>query len=101
MLVTYHGDNFLPEGDYNRDRMREVFDVDHIVFGPSQKKLKILNLLSFNIMGDMNWHNHCGITTYPIIIANLFKVPLIIWGETPVDILECLDQKTMLKCQIG
>ena len=74
LLVTYHGDNFLPEGDYNRDRMREVFDVDHIVFGPSQKKLKILNLLSFNIMGDMNWHNHCGITTYPIIIANLFKL---------------------------
>jgi N-acetyl sugar amidotransferase len=86
LLVTYHGDNYLPEGDYNRDRMREVFDVDHIVFGPSQKKLKILNLLSFKLMGDMNWHNHCGITTYPVIIANLFKIPLIIWGETPVDI---------------
>ena len=57
-----------------------------ILFLDQAKKPKILNLLSFNIMGDMNWHNHCGITTYPIIIANLFKVPLIIWGETPVDI---------------
>lgn len=86
LLVTYQGDNYLPEGDYNRDRMREVFDVDHIVFSPSQKKLKILNLLGFNIMGDMNWHNHCGINTYPIIIANMYKIPLIIWGETPGDV---------------
>ena len=35
LLVTYHGNNYLPEGDYNRDRMRQVFDADHWVFGPS------------------------------------------------------------------
>ena len=34
LLVTYHGNNYLPEGDYNRDRMRQVFDADHMVFGP-------------------------------------------------------------------
>ena len=33
--MTYHGNNFLPEGDINRDKMREVFDADHIVWGPS------------------------------------------------------------------
>jgi len=32
-------------------------------------------------MGDMNWHAHCGIFTYPVQIAVKFKVPLIFWGE--------------------
>ena len=39
LLVTYHGNNFLSEGDYNRDRMKKVFDADHIVVGPSQDAL--------------------------------------------------------------
>ena len=86
LLVTYHGNNYLPEGDYNRDRMRHVFDADHLVFGPSVEVLKKLNRLCFRKMGDMNWHAHCGIVTYPIIIAVKFQVPLIIWGETSWDV---------------
>jgi hypothetical protein len=61
LLVTYHGNNYLPEGDYNRDRMRHVFDADHIVFGPSVEVLQKLNRICFRKMGDMNWHAHCGI----------------------------------------
>jgi len=86
LLVTYHGNNYLPEGDYNRDRMRHVFNADHIVGGPSVGVLKKLNRLCFRKMGDMNWHNHCGIMTFPIQIAVNFKIPLIIWGETNWDI---------------
>ena len=33
------------------------------------------------MMGDMNWHAHAGIFTYPIKIAVQLKIPLIIWGE--------------------
>ncbi|MGH8176169.1 MAG: N-acetyl sugar amidotransferase [Steroidobacter sp.] len=86
LLVTYHGNNYLPEGDYNRDRMRQVFDADHLVFGPSVAVLKKLNRLCFRKMGDMNWHAHCGIMTYPVQIATRFKIPLMIWGETAWDI---------------
>ena len=85
LLVTYHGNNYLPEGDYNRDRMRHVFDADHLVWGPSVKVLKKLNRLCFRRMGDMNWHAHCGIFTAPIKIAVQFKIPLIFWGEIPYD----------------
>lgn len=81
LLVTYHGNNYLPEGDYNRDRMRHVFDADHMVFGPSVEVLKKLNRLTFRRMGDMNWHAHCGIFTVPIQAAVRFNIPLIIWGE--------------------
>jgi N-acetyl sugar amidotransferase len=86
LLVTYHGNNYLPEGDFNRDRMRQVFDADHLVFGPSVEVLKKLNRLCFRKMGDMNWHAHCGIMTYPIAVAVKFQIPLIIWGETNWDI---------------
>ena len=86
LLVTYHGNNYLPEGDFNRDRMRHVFDADHLVFGPSVEVLKKLNRLCFRKMGDMNWHAHCGIMTYPIQIAVKFNIPLVIWGETPWDV---------------
>jgi N-acetyl sugar amidotransferase len=86
LLVTYHGNNYLPEGDYNRNRMREVFDADHLVMGPSVEVLKKLNRLCFRKMGDMNWHAHCGINTYPIQIAVKFSIPLIVWGEIAWDI---------------
>jgi N-acetyl sugar amidotransferase len=86
LLVTYHGNNYLPEGDYNRDRMREVFDADHIVWGPSVEVLKKLNRICFEKMGDMNWHGHCGIFTAPHIVAAKFNIPLVIWGESPMDI---------------
>ncbi len=86
LLVTYHGNNFLPEGDYNRDRMRHVFNADHLVWGPSIDVLKKLNRLAFFKMGDMNWQNHCGIFTAPIQIACKFNIPLIVWGEIAWDI---------------
>ena len=72
LLMTYHGNNYLPEGDYNRDLMRHAFDADHIVWGPSVEVLKKLNKLTFKMMGDMNWQNHCGIMTSPIQIAVKF-----------------------------
>lgn len=86
LLITYNGNNFLPEGNYNRDRMKEIFNADHIVWGPSVEVLKKLNRLGFEKMGDMNWQNHCGIFTAPIQMASRFKVPLIIWGEIAWDI---------------
>jgi N-acetyl sugar amidotransferase len=86
LLVTYHANNYLPEGDQNRDRMRQVFDADHVVLGPSVEALKKLNRLGFKKVGDMNWHAHCGIFTYPMQVAVKFNIPLVIYGETAWDI---------------
>jgi N-acetyl sugar amidotransferase len=81
LLVTYHGNNYLPDGQYNLDRMRSVFDCDHIVVRPSEQVLIKMNRIGFRLQGDMNWHAHCGIFTVPIRIAVRYKVPLILWGE--------------------
>jgi N-acetyl sugar amidotransferase len=81
LLVTYHGNNYLPEGEYNLQRMREVFDCDHIIVHPSTDTLIKMNRIGFKLQGDMNWHNHCGIFTVPIQVAVRYKVPLMMWGE--------------------
>ena len=81
LLVTYHGNNYLPEGEYNLNRMREVFDCDHIIVRPSVDALIKMNRLGFRLQGDMNWHAHCGIFTVPIQMATRYKVPLLLWGE--------------------
>lgn len=81
LLVTYHGNNYLPEGEYNLQRMREVFDCDHLIMRPSVDALVKMNRVGFKLQGDMNWHAHCGIFTVPIQAAVRYKVPLILWGE--------------------
>jgi len=81
LLVTYHGNNYLPVGERNLRRMRKVFNVDHLVFGPSEETLIKLNRICFKKMGDMNWHAHCGIFSYPVQIAVKLGIKLIIKGE--------------------
>ncbi len=81
LLVTYHGNNYTETGMQNVINMREVFGVDHIFFTPSIDTLKKLNRIGFKLMGDMNWHAHAGIFTYPIRAAVEANVPLMIWGE--------------------
>jgi len=85
LLVTYHGNNYLEEGQKNLDRMRHVFNVDHYIFGAGIDTIKKLNRICFKKMGDMNWHNHAGIFTVPIIVAVKFRIPIVIWGEIAWD----------------
>lgn len=81
LLVTYHGNNYLEVGLRNLRNLRERFGCDHIFFSPNVQALVKLNRLCFRMMGDMNWHAHCGIFTYPVQIAVQHRIPLIIWGE--------------------
>ncbi|MCE3234391.1 MAG: N-acetyl sugar amidotransferase [Vampirovibrio sp.] len=81
LLVTYNGNNYLDVGLRNLKRMRDVFGVDHHFFSPSPHVLKKLNRLCLKKMGDMNWHAHAGIFTYPVQVAVKMNIPLIIWGE--------------------
>jgi len=86
LLVTYHGNNYLPEGQKNLDRMAAVFNCDHYIFHPGIDTLIKLNRLGFKMMGDMNWHNHAGIRIIPAQFAVRFSVSVFIWGETAWDI---------------
>ena len=81
LLVTYHGNNYTTVGWRNLSRMKEVFDVDHIIIRPPLETLIKLNRHGFIVMGDMNWHAHMGITTVPVQIAAENNISTLIWGE--------------------
>lgn len=81
LLVTYHGNNYTPTGMKNLINMRDVFGADHVFFTPNIAVLKAMNRMGMRMMGDMNWHAHAGIFTYPIREAVQKNVPLMIWGE--------------------
>ncbi len=81
LLVTYQGNDYYDVGLRNLHNMRDVFNADHFIMGPSIEVLKKLHKKCFKMMGDMSWHNHCGIFSFPVQAAVKFKVPLIIWGE--------------------
>ena len=81
LLVTYNANNYSNTGLKNVQKMREAFGFDHIFFTPAVKTLKKLNKLGMLVMGDMNWHAHLGIVTYPIKVAAEKNIPLVIWGE--------------------
>lgn len=81
LLVTYNANNYSATGMKNLLNMREVFNADHIFFTPSIGLLKKMNRVTQRLMGDMNWHAHSGIETYPMRVAVEKNVPLMIWGE--------------------
>jgi N-acetyl sugar amidotransferase len=81
LLVTYDGNNWTEVGWRNLLRMKEVFSCDHIVVSPSIETLRKLNRLGVEILGDMSWHAHVGITSVPVRAAAENNIPIVIWGE--------------------
>jgi len=81
LLVTYNANNWTKTGYENLHNMREAFGCDHIFFTPSIDLIKRMNRIGFKLMGDMNWHGHSGMNTYPFIVAVEKKIPLVIYGE--------------------
>ena len=76
LMVTYHGNNYLDEGERNLHRMKDEFGFDHIIFRPATDVLVRLNRLGLTVTGDMNWHCHAGIFTYPMQVSLNIKVHL-------------------------
>ena len=81
LLVTYNANNWTKTGYENLQNMREAFGCDHVFFTPSIDLIKRMNRIGFKLMGDMNWHGHSGMNTYPFIVAVEKKIPLVIYGE--------------------
>ncbi len=86
LLVTYYGHNYPEVGEQNLKNIGSAFGCDHLIFRPSIKTVQKLNRAGLEITGDMNWHNHCGLYTYPFNIAVKFGVPLVIYGEHGLDL---------------
>lgn len=81
LLVTFNHTFNTRTGIYNMANMIEKLGVDHIRFTPSPKLVPKLARLSLMKFGDMCWHCHCGIFTFPLRVALMHKIPLLICQE--------------------
>lgn len=87
LLVTFNHTFNTKTGIFNLTNMVEKLGVDHIRFTPNPKIISKLARLSLRKFGDICWHCHCGIFTFPLRVAVAFKIPLLICQEAPYSLL--------------
>jgi N-acetyl sugar amidotransferase len=82
LLVTFnHGFN-TRMGLRNLRNLVDTFGCDLVRYTTSKKTAKKLSKYMLYETGDVTWHYHAGITTFPFQAAVAYDVPLIVWGES-------------------
>ena len=85
LAVTFSHNLFTPIGKYNLENILEKLDIDHIEFTPKRSLVNRLMKESLYKIGDACWHCHAGVGAFPLQIAAKFKIPLLIYGESPAE----------------
>lgn len=81
LLVTYNHLFNTKVGLRNLENMFAKFSCDLIRFSSNPDSVRKIARYMLEKIGDVTWHYHAGIMTFPIQIAVKYKVPLMIWGE--------------------
>jgi len=81
LLVAYnHGYNSRL-GLRNINNLVNQFGCDLLRYNTNPKTARKLSLFMLSKVGDMTWHHHSGIYSFPFQTAVRYKVPLVIYGE--------------------
>ncbi len=81
LLVTYnHGFN-TKRGLRNLNNNVKQFGCDLLRFTSNPSSVRKISKYMLKKCGDVTWHYHAGILTFPIQAAVMYKIPLIVWGE--------------------
>ncbi len=98
LLVSYnHGYN-TKLGIRNLTNLIKQFECDLLRFTSNPGSVKKLSRFMLKKVGDITWHYHAGIMTFPIRAAVMYKIPLIIWGEHGFsDLLGMYNQDDMME----
>lgn len=81
LLVTYNHLFNTKVGLRNLENMFKRFSCDLIRFSSNPDSVRKIARYMLQRIGDVTWHYHAGIMTFPIQIAVKYKIPLMIWGE--------------------
>jgi N-acetyl sugar amidotransferase len=79
LIVVYNSQYNSEVGIANLDRMREVFDVDLIHYTTNPSIYKKLVKEALDRLGSLRWPYLAGETQFPVKIAEIKKIPLVIW----------------------
>ena len=82
LAVTFSHNWWSESGWYNLQNSLEKFNVDHIAFTPNRSLINRLTRHSVEGIGDVSWHDHAGVGSFPLQVAVKYDIPLLIWGES-------------------
>ena len=82
LAVTFNYNWMSETGKYNLQNVLERLNVDHIMFTPNRSLVNRLAKRSLELNGDSCWHCHAGVDSFPLQAAVMYKIPLIIFGES-------------------
>ena len=81
LFVTYNHLYNTKVGLRNLENMFRKFSCDLIRFSSNPDSARKISRYMLEKIGDVTWHYHAGIMTFPIQIAVKYRIPLMIWGE--------------------
>jgi N-acetyl sugar amidotransferase len=85
LAVTFSHNWFTETGRYNLFNILDRLNVDHIMYTPNRGLVNKLARKSLPMIGDSCWHCHAGVWSFPFHVAVKFKIPMIIYGESPAE----------------
>lgn len=98
LLVCYnHGFN-TKRGIRNLTNLSKQFDVPIIRWTTAMDTARKISKYMVKRCGDMTWHYHCGIMTFPMKMAVAYKIPFVMWGEHGfADLMGMFNQEDMVE----
>jgi len=81
LLVTFNHSYNTPAGLRNLENLVEKSGCDLIRFTAGLDSVRRISKYMLETVGDITWHYHAGIRTFPFQIAVQYNIPLIVWGE--------------------
>jgi len=81
LLVSYNHTFNTPLGLRNLANLIDKMDCNLVRFTTAPGAAKRLAKYMLMKVGDVTWHYHAGIQTFPIRAAVQYDVPLVVWGE--------------------
>ncbi|MBW8001704.1 MAG: N-acetyl sugar amidotransferase [Planctomycetes bacterium] len=81
LLVTYNHTFNTKLGLRNLNNIVEKFGVDLIRFTANTESVRKISRYMVKTVGDITWHYHAGIRTFPFQVSVKWNIPLVIWGE--------------------
>ncbi|QDC47512.1 N-acetyl sugar amidotransferase [Candidatus Methylopumilus universalis] len=81
LLVTFNHTYNTPAGNRNLYNLVEKSGCDLVRFTAGLDSVRKISRYMLKTVGDLTWHYHAGIRTYPFQVAVERNIPLIVWGE--------------------
>lgn len=81
LLVTFNHAYNQPSGLRNLENLVIRSGCDMIRYNAGLDSVRRLSRLMLEKVGDLTWHYHAGIRTFPFQVAVQYNIPLIVWGE--------------------